>query len=275
MAATSRSRHTGPVGADEGNNDARISVREPGDERESVRVVLVDDEALIRAGLRMLLDAEPGIDVVGEASDGRTGVELIAKMKPDVVVMDVRMPDMNGVDATRTLNSATYAVASGNPPAILILTTFREDDAVREAIRAGAAGFILKNSAPAVLPAAIRALADGQGWLDPSVTRELLEEIASHSEAAFPTSLDVEQLTPREREVLAAMANGATNAQIAREFFVSEATVKTHVHRIFLKLGLTDRAQAVSVAFRSGLVRPDAARPVDRVAEDRPIRGHS
>ena len=233
-----------------------------------MRVVLVDDEALIRAGLRMLLDAEPGIDVVGEASDGRTGVELVAKMRPDVVVMDVRMPGMNGVDATRTLNSTPHTAAHGNPPAILILTTFREDDAVQEAIRAGAAGFILKNSAPTVLPAAIHALADGHGWLDPSVTRELLEELATHPGAAIPASLELQQLTPREREVLVAIANGATNTQIAREFFVSEATVKTHVHRIFLKLGLTDRAQAVSLAFRSGLVRADVVRPADRFADD-------
>jgi DNA-binding NarL/FixJ family response regulator len=256
------------VTAGEERNGARIDDREPGDERDSVRVVLVDDEALIRAGLRMLLDAEDGIDVVGEASDGRAAVDLVTKVQPDVVVMDVRMPDMNGVEATRSLAGAPHTDVNGKSPAILILTTFREDDAVREAIRAGAAGFILKNSAPAVLPAAIRALADGQGWLDPFVTRELLDEIASHSDATFPTSPEIEHLTPREREVLAAIANGATNAQIAREFFVSEATVKTHVHRIFLKLGLTDRAQAVSVAFRSGLVRADAVRPADRNSDD-------
>lgn len=231
----------------------------------AVRVVLVDDEAMIRAGLRMLLDAEEGIDVVGEASDGRLGLELIAAVHPDVVVMDVRMPNMTGVEATRILTADRHA-AAGRPPAILILTTFREDDAVREAVRAGAAGFILKNSAPAVLPSAIRALAEGQGWLDPSVTRELLNEFASQPASPLPTSDEVAHLTPREREVLAAIAYGATNAQIAHEFFLSEATVKTHVHRIFFKLGVTDRAQAVGVAFRSGLVRADAARPDPRPA---------
>jgi DNA-binding NarL/FixJ family response regulator len=246
----------------------RASGREPGHERAPVRVVLVDDEDLIRAGLRMLLDAENGIEVVGEAADGRAGVDLIGGVKPDVVVMDVRMPHMNGVEATRFLTSASYSAGHGTPPAILILTTFREDDAVREAIRAGAAGFILKNSAPAVLPAAIRALADGQGWLDPSVTRELLEEMASRADAGLPASIELERLTPREREVLTEIAHGSTNAQIARQFFLSEATVKTHVHRIFLKLGLTDRAQAVSVAFRSGLVRADGVRSPGPVPRD-------
>ena len=267
MADRARWRHTERVTTGEGKADAG-SRNGAVDDRASVRVVLVDDEALIRAGLRMLLDAEQGIDVVGEALDGRTGVDLVTRLKPDVVVMDVRMPGMDGVEATRILTSASYAAAHGDHPAILILTTFREDDAVRDAIRAGAAGFILKNSAPAVLPAAIRALADGQGWLDPSVTRELLHEIASRPDATLPTSREVDQLTPREREVLVAMANGATNAQIAGDFFLSEATVKTHVHRIFLKLGLNDRAQAVAVAFRSGLVRAEALRPNDRRAED-------
>ncbi|MFH8249983.1 response regulator [Microbacterium sp. B2969] len=221
----------------------------------AVSVVLVDDEHLIRAGLRMLLDAEDGIEVVGEASDGVTGVELVARLRPDVVVMDVRMPRMDGVEATRTLTSSEYRDAHGDPPGILILTTFSEDAAVRDAVRAGAAGFLLKNAAPTVLPEAVRALAKGDGWLDPTVTRALLQELASRAEPSLPTAAEVQLLTRREREVLAAMANGHPNAQIARDMFLSEATVKTHVHRIFLKLGITDRAQAVSVAFRSGLVR--------------------
>jgi DNA-binding NarL/FixJ family response regulator len=221
---------------------------------DQVRVVLVDDEALIRAGLRMLLDAEDGIEVVGEAADGRAGADLVAELHPDVVVMDVRMPVLDGVDATRLLTSGEHAGAGSTRPEILILTTFSDDAAVREAIRAGAAGFILKNSAPAVLPAAIRALAAGAGWLDPSVTRRLLEEFASSPEMSLPSADEIGQLTPREREVLAAVAKGRTNQQIAADLFLSEATVKTHVHRIFTKLGLSDRAQAVSVAFRTGLV---------------------
>jgi DNA-binding NarL/FixJ family response regulator len=226
----------------------------------SVRVVLVDDEALIRAGLRMLLDAEHGIEVIGEAPDGRAGVDMVAGLHPDVVVMDVRMPRMNGVEATRFLTSAEYKDEHGDPPGILILTTFSEDAAVRDAVRAGAAGFLLKNTAPSALAGAVRALASGDGWLDPTVTRALLQDLASRSEPPLPTAAEVQLLTRREREVLAAMANGHTNSKIATDMFLSEATVKTHVHRIFLKLGVTDRAQAVSVAFRTGLVRAGQGR---------------
>ena len=228
---------------------------EDADTGRSVRVVLVDDEALIRAGLRMLLDAEDGIEVVGEASDGQAGVTLVAELQPDVVVMDVRMPRVDGVEATRILTSPDYRDEHGPAPGILILTTFSDDTAVRDAVRAGAAGFLLKSAAPAVLPEAVRSLAKGDGWLDPTVTRSLLNELASRAEPSLPTSAEIEQLTRREREVLAAMANGRSNSQIATDMFLSEATVKTHVHRIFLKLGITDRAQAVSVAFRTGLVR--------------------
>lgn len=220
-----------------------------------VTVVLVDDEALIRAGLRMLLDAEPGVTVVGEASDGQSGVELIARLRPDVVVMDVRMPRMDGVAATRELMSASYRDEHGSPPGILMLTTFSDDTAVRDAVRAGAIGFLLKAAAPASLPEAVRAIANGDGWLDPTVTRGLLRELASRADLSWSTAADVGQLTPRELEVLTAMANGRRNSEIASDLFLSEATVKTHVHRIFLKLGITDRAQAVSIAFRTGLVR--------------------
>ncbi|MCR2784399.1 MULTISPECIES: response regulator transcription factor [unclassified Microbacterium] len=230
---------------------------------DSVRVVLVDDEALIRAGLRMLLDAEPGIEVVGEASDGQAAIDLVARAKPAVVVMDVRMAGIDGVAATRTLASEEFSRATGARAEVLILTTFSDDDAVRDAIRAGAAGFILKSSAPAVLPAAIRALASGEGWLDPAITRALLNEYASSPELSLPAAAALHQLTPREREVLAAIATGRTNPQIAADLFLSEATVKTHVHRIFIKLGLNDRAQAVAFAFRTGIVR---AGPVERGA---------
>lgn len=221
----------------------------------AVRVLLVDDEALIRAGLRMLLDAEPGIDVVGEAPDGQSGIDLAIELRPDVVVIDVRMPTMDGVEATRVLTSADHRAKHGDPPEVLVLTTFTEDAAVRNAIRAGAGGFLLKSAAPSVLAEAVRSLARGDGWLDPTITRSLLNELASRDAPTLPTAAEVQQLTRREREVLTLMANGRTNSQIARDLFLSEATVKTHVHRIFLKLGITDRAQAVSVAFRSGLVR--------------------
>jgi DNA-binding NarL/FixJ family response regulator len=220
-----------------------------------IRVVLVDDERLIRAGLRMLMDVEEHIDVVGEASNGREAVEICSVVLPDVVVMDLRMPIMDGTEATRQLTSDRFEQESGTPPAILVLTTFNDDDAVRSSLRAGASGFILKNSAPVVLADAIAALAAGDGWLDPSVTRGLLQDFADRPDPHMPTPVELEQLTRREREVLVQLAHGRSNTQIAGELFLSEATVKTHIHRIFLKLGLTDRAQAVSVAFRTGLVR--------------------
>jgi DNA-binding NarL/FixJ family response regulator len=220
-----------------------------------IRVVLVDDERLIRAGLRMLMDVEEHIDVVGEASNGWEAVEICSVVHPDVVVMDLRMPIMDGTEATRQLTSDRFEQESGTPPAILVLTTFNDDDAVRSSLRAGASGFILKNSAPVVLADAIAALAAGDGWLDPSVTRGLLQDFADRPDPHMPTPVELEQLTRREREVLVQLAHGRSTTQIAGELFLSEATVKTHIHRIFLKLGLTDRAQAVSVAFRTGLVR--------------------
>ena len=180
---------------------------------------------------------------------------MVADLRPDVVVIDVRMPRMDGVEATKELTSTDFRDAHGDPPGILILTTFSDDTAVRDAVRAGAAGFLLTNAAPSMLPEAVRALGKGDGWLDPTVTRALLQELASRAEPSLPTAAEVQQLTRREREVLVAMANGRTNSQIASEMFLSESTVKTHVHRIFLKLGISDRAKAVSVAFRTGLVR--------------------
>ena len=222
-----------------------------------LRVVLIDDEALIRAGLALLLESEPDMVVVGEAGDGRTGVEMVAGLRPDVVVMDVRMPVMDGVSATKMLTSAEFNAGGRAAVPVLILTTFNEDEAVHAALRAGASGFILKNSAPRILASAIRALAQGAGWLDPNVTLKLLEEFSNTPDTVFPTPAELESLTPREREVLAAVARGMTNAEVAGKLFLSEATVKTHVHRIFVKLGVADRAQAVAAAYRLGLVRPD------------------
>ncbi|WP_218649075.1 response regulator transcription factor [Paenarthrobacter nitroguajacolicus] len=219
-----------------------------------LRVVLIDDEELVRAGLALLLAAETDIEIVGEANNGRSGLEIVAKVQPDVVVMDIRMPVMDGVEATKELMSNDSAGLGKIP--VLILSTFSDDDAVHAALRAGASGFLLKNSAPTILAAAIRALANGAGWLDPNVTKGLLDQFSSSSQVLAPTSTEFGGLTRREIEVLTAMANGMTNTQIAAALFLSEATVKTHVHRILMKLGVADRSQAVSAAFRHGLVRP-------------------
>lgn len=228
-----------------------------------IRVVLVDDEELIRAGLALVLATEPDIDVIGEAGDGTTGIKAVASLRPDVVVMDVRMRGTDGVTATRLLNSKEFETEHGMPPPVLILTTFGDDEDVETALRSGAAGFLLKNSAPQILAAAIRALARGQGWIDSSVTRSLLRQYSnaprrqSAQARRRPTGQEeLRDLTQREQEVLAAMARGLKNSQIAQELFLSETTVKSHVHRILMKLGLTDRSQAVAVAFRSGLMQP-------------------
>lgn len=227
------------------------------DEEETpLRVVLVDDEALIRAGLALLLDSETDISVVGEAGDGQGAIDLVYELEPDVVVMDIRMPGMDGVTATRLLTSQEFNAHGAGRIPILILTTFDEDDAVREALRAGASGYLLKNSAPRILAAAIRALARGAGWLDPNVTRKLLEDFSNGPEPLVPVADEFHELTNREREVLAAIAHGMNNAEIAKNLVLSEATVKTHVHRILMKLGVTDRAQAVVAAYRRGLVKP-------------------
>lgn len=222
---------------------------------QKVRIVLVDDEELIRAGLELLLAGEPDIEVVGVAGNGVDCLDLVASVRPDVVVMDVRMPGMDGVEATKRLSSDEFSHA-GVMPSVLILTTFSEDQSVTDALRAGASGFLLKNSAPQTLCTAIRALARGEGWLDPTVTRSLLRQFNSRTPPGDDVTIppaDIAALTPREREVLTAMARGMKNAQIAEHLFLSETTVKSHVHRILLKLGLSDRSQAVAVAFRSGL----------------------
>ena len=221
-----------------------------------VRVLLVDDEAMVRSGLAMLLTADPDLIVVGEAPDGAEAVEETARLQPDVVVMDVRMPGTDGVAATRVLTSDAFLDRVPNVPAVLVLTTFDEDAAVHAALRAGASGFILKSSAPKVLADAVRSLARGGGWLDPDVTRRLLTEFGRGPDPSAPPPERLQQLTRREREVLVAVAHGLTNSEIARRLFLSEATVKTHVHRIFLKLGVSERAQAVTAAFKSGLVKP-------------------
>lgn len=221
-----------------------------------LRVVLIDDEELIRAGLALVLATESDIEVVGEAGDGKEGLEIVAGLQPDVVVMDIRMPIMDGVAATKVLTSEAFKTSEAPTP-VLILTTFNDDEAVHSALRAGASGFLLKNSAPKTLAAAIRALSNGAGWLDPNVTKGLLEEFSSRPVPLIPKVPEFHELTRREKEVLAAVANGMNNAQIAESLFLSEATVKTHVHRILMKLGVADRSQAIVAAFRWGLVKPD------------------
>ena len=226
-----------------------------------VAVILVDDQPLLRKGFRMVLEEEEGIVVVGEASDGAAALDLARRRHPDVVVMDVRMPRMDGIEATRAILAAEPRTR------ILILTTFDLDEYAFGALRLGASGFILKDILPSEFVRAIRSVADGDAVIAPSVTRRLLDAFArhipdpQHPEAAHP---ELSQLTAREREILTELAGGLSNAEIAERLFVAEATVKTHLGRILTKLGLRDRVQAVVYAYEAGLV--------DR--RDRPPQGH-
>jgi DNA-binding NarL/FixJ family response regulator len=213
-----------------------------------IRVLIADDQALMRTGFRMILDAPDDIEVVGEAIDGADAIRQFEKLAPDVVVMDVRMPTMDGIEATRRL------AALERPARVLILTTFDLDDYVYEALRAGASGFLLKDRPSEELVAAVRVIAAGEALLAPSVTRRLIEEFARR--APRPTRTELDELTEREREVLVLMARGLSNAEIGRALFVAETTVKTHVGRVLHKLRLRDRAQAVVLAYESGLVQP-------------------
>jgi DNA-binding NarL/FixJ family response regulator len=217
----------------------------------TISVVLVDDQSLLRLGFRMVLDTQPDIRVVAEAGDGEEALAVVAEHQPDVVLMDVRMPKMDGVEATRRL------IASGSRSRVLILTTFDLDEYAFAGLRAGASGFLLKNVPPEDLLSAIRAVASGDAALAPSVTRRLLDAFADRLPVAGTRKDDtLDVLTPREREVLVEIATGETNAQIAHRLFLSEATVKTHVGRILAKLHLHDRVQAVVLAYETGLVRP-------------------
>ena len=214
-----------------------------------IRVLIADDQALVRTGFRVILEAEPDLEVIGEAGDGREAIEAAETLRPDVVLMDIRMPNLDGIDATRRL------VQGEQPPRVLILTTFDLDEYVYEALRAGASGFLLKDAAAEELLHAIRVIAAGEALLSPSITRRLIEDYARRPPAREqPTALA--ELTPRELEVLRLVARGFSNGEIARELFVGDATVKTHVARIFAKLDLHDRAQAVVLAYESGLVQP-------------------
>ena len=217
----------------------------------SIRVLLCDDQALVRSGFRMILEAREDLEVVGEAEDGVQALELAWRQLPDVVLMDVRMPRLDGVEATRRL------VAAGAEARVLILTTFDLDEHVFEALRAGASGFLLKDVQPAQLVDAVRIVARGEALLAPTVTRRLLDRFAgSLPGAPGPPVPELAELTDREREVLALLAEGLSNAELAARLFLSETTVKTHVSSILRKLGLRDRVQAVVLAYQAGLVRP-------------------
>jgi DNA-binding NarL/FixJ family response regulator len=221
-----------------------------------IRVIVADDQPLVRSGLAMLLDAEPDVEIVGEAGDGGEAVEQARLLQPDVVIMDVRMPVMDGVEATRRITADTFAGDADQPVKVLILTTYHVDRTVHEALRAGASGFLLKDSAPADLLAATRAVAAGDAWLQPAVARDLLAEFAARPEQRPEAPETIARLTPRETEVLVLVAHGLTNVEIAERLYVSEVTVKTHVGRIFMKLDLRDRVHAVITAYESGLVTP-------------------
>jgi DNA-binding NarL/FixJ family response regulator len=212
-----------------------------------IHLLLVDDEQLVRSGFRAILSREEGIEVVGEAENGGAAVEAAARVKPDVVLMDVRMPGMDGLEATRQI------VAVGDAPRVVVLTTFDNDEYVYEALRAGASGFLLKDAPEDRLVAAVRIAADGGSMFAPSVTRTLIEAFAARHGAESPREAD--ELTEREREVLKLLARGLSNAEIAAQLVVSEHTAKTHIAHILQKLGLRSRTQAVVFAYEHGLAR--------------------
>jgi DNA-binding NarL/FixJ family response regulator len=218
----------------------------------SVSVLIVDDQALVRAGFRMILEAEDDIDVVGEAANGQDAIAEALRLRPDVVLMDVRMPDVDGIEATRRL------LGDDRPGAkVVMLTTFDMDEYVYDALQAGASGFLLKDVPPEQLVDGIRAVASGDALLAPSVTRRVIEEFVRRPPASVRTlPPQLAELTARELEVLTLIARGLSNAEIATELFVSETTVKTHVAHVLMKLALRDRVQAVVLAYESGLIEP-------------------
>lgn len=215
----------------------------------TLKVMVVDDQALVRTGFRLILESESDIAVVGEAADGGRAVELALELRPDVVVMDIRMPEMDGIEATRRI------LARDSEIRVLVLTTFDLDEYVYEALKTGASGFLLKDSPPEQLIAAVRTVAAGESLLAPSITKRLIEQYVRRPAAIGHRVVSLDQLTPREVDVLERVGRGHTNSEIARDLVVSEATVKTHVAHIFDKLDLRDRAQAVVVAYESGIVQ--------------------
>jgi DNA-binding NarL/FixJ family response regulator len=224
-----------------------------------IRVVVVDDQPLVRAGLAMLLNAENDIEIIAEASDGEAALTQVRLLRPDVILMDVRMPGIDGVEATRAVINEGLTTQGGQRIGIIILTTYHIDEAVYAALRAGASGFILKDAAPTEIVAAIRAVAIGEAWLDPAVTRQFVGEVTTRPDQHVPTPAQMSRLTPREREVLILVAQGLSNVEIAAQLVISEATVKTHLSRIMMKLDVREKAQAVTAAYQTGLVQPRLA----------------
>ncbi|WP_022887163.1 response regulator [Glaciibacter superstes] len=227
-----------------------------------IRVLLVDDQELVRAGFRIILGSEPGIEVVGEAADGRGAIDRARELNPDVICMDVQMPGIDGLTATREI-----VADPGIRSAVLILTTFDREDYLFDALQHGASGFILKNSSPEALVEAVQVLARGDALLAPDVTRRVIERFARSADAQAgpaaasvrPMPTTVDELTAREAEVLALLAQGLANSEIARRLYLGEATVKTHVSKVLMKLGLRDRIQAVVFAYEHGIVTPGAS----------------
>jgi DNA-binding NarL/FixJ family response regulator len=219
-----------------------------------LRVLIADDQALVRAGFRMILEAQPDLEVVGEAADGEAAIHLARRLRPDVVLMDIRMPGLDGLEATRRLLDG----ADATPPRVLILTTFDLDEYVYAALKSGANGFLLKDVSPEQLVGAVRTVTAGDALLAPAITRRLVERFAQPVAGPARTQEAVSSLTAREREVFALVARGMSNAEIADSLVVGEATVKTHVAGILAKLGLRNRAQAVVFAYESGVVRASA-----------------
>jgi DNA-binding NarL/FixJ family response regulator len=218
----------------------------------AIRVLIVDDQALIRAGFRMILDAQPDLEVVGEAADGSTAIDAVRTLRPDVVLMDIRMPGVDGIEATRRLTELNV------PSKIVILTTYDLDEYVFDALAAGASGFLLKHVPPEELVHGVRVAASGDALLAPSITKRLIEEFAKHRAPVRAGGTDLHTLTDREQEVIRLLGRGLSNPEIARELKVGEATVKTHVAHVLDKLGLRDRVQAVIFAYEVGLIKPGA-----------------
>jgi DNA-binding NarL/FixJ family response regulator len=216
-----------------------------------ISVLIADDQALVRGGLRMIIDAQQDMQVVGEAENGTEAIAAAAELEPDVVLMDIRMPELDGIAATQHLAQRGPAKTR-----VLMLTTFDEDQLVYEAMRAGASGFLLKSAPPARLAEAVRVIAADEALLAPSITRRLVEDFVSRPPPGTASPAELEELTDREREVLALLARGLSNAEIANELVVSEATVKTHVNRLLGKLNLRDRLQAVVLAYEIGFAQP-------------------